>query len=55
MNKEVFIRPAEISDAEIMAEVVAESWKIAYGNLISEDDMKPLKDMKTVILRIPQK
>lgn len=40
MNKEVFIRPAEISDAEIMAEVVAESWKIAYGNLISEDDMK---------------
>ena len=40
MNKEVFIRPAEISDVEIMSEVVAESWKIAYGSLISEDDMK---------------
>lgn len=40
MSGDIFIRQAERTDIEVMAKVVSESWKTAYSNLISEDDMK---------------
>lgn len=40
MNTDVIVRAAEKTDIKEMAEVVSRSWRAAYGNLISEDDMK---------------
>ncbi len=40
MDNEVFIRQAQISDVKAIARVIADSWKAAYGELISDDDMK---------------
>lgn len=40
MDTDVLIREAAKTDAEAMAEVVSSSWKTAYSELISEDDMK---------------
>lgn len=40
MSGDVLIRRAERTDIEAMAKVVSDSWKAAYSNLISEDDMK---------------
>ena len=40
MNTDILIREAEKTDVKAMAEVVSSSWKAAYSELISEDDMK---------------
>lgn len=40
MYTDVVIREAEKTDVKAMAEVVSSSWKAAYSELISEDDMK---------------
>ena len=40
MYTDILIREAEKTDVNAMAEVVSDSWKAAYSELISEDDMK---------------
>lgn len=40
MYTHVLIREAEKADVTAMAQVVSDSWRAAYGELISEEDMK---------------